>query len=162
MKRIGIFIDVQNIYLTTQSLYGRGKINFARLRDYFHEEGTVVTLSAFTCYDPNNESQRSFLNLLGLLGFRVVSKPLRRLPDGSLKASMDLEIAIEVFGQKDHLDEIVLVTGDGDFKVLVDFLCAMGKRVRVVGPEKYTAPELIQASHEFVNLHRIDGILDLE
>ncbi len=162
MKRVGVFIDVQNVYLTTQSVYGQGRINFARLRDHFSEEGAIVTLSAFTCYDPNNEGQRSFLNVLGLLGYRVISKPFRRLPDGAVRANMDLEMAVEILSQAAHLDEVVLVTGDGDFKVLVDFLCASGKLVRVVGPERLTSPELIQAAHRFTNLHQIEGILEIE
>ena len=162
MKRVGVFVDVQNIYLTTQAVYGNPKINFAKLRNYFQEQGAIVTLSAFTCYNPDNEGQRAFLNALGLLGYRVISKPIRKLPDGSIKANMDLEMAIETLSQAPYLDEIVLVSGDGDFKALVDYLCDMGKFVRVVGPEKMTSPELIQAAHQFTNLHAIEGILDVE
>ena len=163
MKRIGVFIDVQNVYLTTQAVFGRGKINFSRLRDYFNNgEGNLVTLNAFTCYDPDNEGQRAFINALGLSGYRVISKPLRRLPDGSIKANMDLEMAIEVLSQADCLDEIVLVTGDGDFKVLIDYLSVKGKVVTVLGPERLTSLELIQACHRFLNLHKIEGIFDIE
>ncbi|HOJ39185.1 MAG TPA: NYN domain-containing protein [bacterium] len=166
MQKVGVFIDVQNIYLTTQALWreGRikfGKINFARLRDYLKGEGAVVMLNAFTCYDPENEGQRSFINALALLGYRVISKPTRRLPDGSIKASVDLEMAIETLNLAPHLDKVVLVTGDGDFKTLVDCLCAAGKIVKVIGPANMTSPELIQAAHEFVNLHGIEGIGDL-
>ncbi len=67
------------------------------------------------------------MNWLGLMGYRVVSKPLRTLPDGSVKASMDLEMAVEILAQAPFLDEVVLVTGDSDFVVLVGHLCAMGK-----------------------------------
>ncbi len=162
MKRVGVFIDVQNIYLTTKTVYGRGKLNFSRLRDYLLEDGALVTLSAFMCYDPDNEGQYSFLSALGLLGYRVISKPLRKLPDGSIKANMDLEMAIEILSQAVHLDEIVLVSGDGDFKALVDYLCSMGKVVKVIGPDRLTSPELIQSCHQFVNLHKIEGILDVE
>jgi len=161
MKRVGVFMDVQNIYLTTQTLYGRGKINFKALRDYLlSDNNAIVTLSAFSCYDPNNEKQRSFLTAVGLLGYRVVAKPLRELPDGSIKANMDLELATEILRQAPYLDEIVLISGDGDFKILVDLLCNMGKLVKVIGPDRVTSPELIQAAHQFVNLHSIEGILD--
>lgn len=167
MRRTGIFIDAQNIYLTTQAIFGQGKINFAVLRDYLNGKGfnggdTVVTISVFTCYDPNSEGQRAFLNALGLLGYRVIAKPIRRLPDGTIKANMDLEMAIEILSQAPHLDEVVLITGDGDFKALVDYLCGMGKVVKVIGPDKLTSPELIQAAHQFINLHKIEGILDVE
>lgn len=160
-KRIGVFIDIQNIYLTTREVYGDGKINFARLREYLESEpNTIVTISAFTCVDPENKDQNSFLNALGLTGYRVISKPIHRMPDGNIKANMDLEMALEVLSQAPFLDEIVLVTGDGDFKALVDFLCRGGKVVRVIGPDRLTSPDLIQASHRFINLHRIEGIRD--
>lgn len=162
MRRVGVFIDVQNIYLTTKNVFRQGKINWVTLREFMEREGTVVTFSAFTSYDPENERQRDFINWLALNGYRVVSKPFRVLPDGSVKASMDLEMAVEVLQQASYLDEVVLVTGDGDFVVLVDRLCAMGKIVKVLGPEKLTSPDLIRACHRFMNLHDIPGILDVD
>lgn len=162
MKRVGVFIDIQNIYMTTKTRFQQGKINFRVLRDFFTHEHTVTTFTAFTCFDPENGRQRDFFNLLGLIGYRVVAKPIKRLPDGSSKATMDLEMAVEILSQAPRLDEIVLVTGDGDFVALVNRLCAMGKVVKVVGPNQLTSPELIQACHEFVNLHQIEGILDVE
>ena len=166
MEKVGVFIDVQNLYHSTHALSRQGKIkfskiNFARFRDYLKEEGNIVIMSAFTCYDPENEGQRAFINALALLGYRVVSKPTHRMPDGSIKASMDLEMAIEILTQAQYLDKIVLVTGDGDFKILIDCLCSQGKVVKVIGPQDMTSPELIQSAHEFVNLHSIEGIGDL-
>lgn len=161
MKRVSVFIDMQNVYLATQTVHGKGKINFTALRDYLQaDKDSAVTMSIFTCYDPNNDGQRSFLTALGLLGYRVISKPLRKLPDGTIKANMDLEIAVEILRQAPYLDEIVLVSGDGDFNILVDLLCNMGKVVKVIGPDKLTSPELIQAAHHFVNLTSIPGILE--
>ncbi len=161
-RRVGVFIDAQNVFLTTQEVYGQGRINYRRLLEYLAESdrSAIFTFSVFMCYDPDNESQYRFLNALGLIGYRVISKPIRKLPDGSVKANMDMEMAIEVLTQAPYLDEIVLITGDGDFKALVDRLCEMGKIVRVIGPDRLTSPELIQACHQFMNLHRIEGILD--
>ncbi len=163
MRRIGVFLDIQNIYLTTRQVYGEGRINFLKLRKYLCERSQgVVTLNAFTCYDPEKQDQMAFLNALGLMGYRVISKPLRRLPNGDIKANMDLEMALEVLSQSPYLDEIVLVTGDGDFKALVDYLARNGKVVKVIGPHNLTSPDLIQACHEFENLHQIPGIRDLD
>jgi len=159
MRRIGVFIDVQNVYLCTKSVFQQGKINWAALKESLEEEDAIVTLSAFTSYDPQNSRQQDFMNWLGLNGYRVICKPLKTLPDGSIKASMDLEMAVEILMQAPSLDEVVLVTGDGDFAVLVDHLCAMGKVVRILGPEKLTSPDLIRACHRFENLHGIEGIL---
>ncbi len=145
MRRVGVFIDAQNVFLTTQEVYGQGRINYRRLMEYLSEDGGSITFSVFMCYDPDNKAQYSFLNALGLMGYRVISKPIRKLPDGSVKANMDMEMAIEVLTQAPYLDEIVLISGDGDFKALVDRLCGMGKVVRVIGPDRLTSPELIQA-----------------
>jgi uncharacterized LabA/DUF88 family protein len=162
MKRVGVFVDVQNIYLTTRQVFGDGRLNFDRLRKYLCQgDNAITTLNAFTCYDPANREQMSFLNALGLIGYRVIAKPIRRLPNGDIKANMDLEMALEVLSQASSLDEIVLVTGDGDFKALIDYLARQGKVVRVVGPQELTSPDLIQACHVFENLHHIEGIRDL-
>jgi uncharacterized LabA/DUF88 family protein len=164
MRRVGVFIDVQNLYLTTKNLYpeSKGKLNFAVLKKYLEEDDAIVTFSAFTSYDPENRGQLDFINWLGLNGYRVICKPLKALPDGSVKASMDVEMAIEILMQAPSLDEVVLVTGDGDFAVLVDHLCAIGKVVRILGPERLTSPELIRACHRFENLHGIKWILDVD
>ncbi|HOV91406.1 MAG TPA: NYN domain-containing protein [Syntrophorhabdaceae bacterium] len=162
MRRVGIFIDMQNIYLTTKTLYGKWKINFDKLREFFEKDDTFTTFSVFMCYDLDNQPQRSFLNALGLLGYRVISKPIRKLPDGLVKANMDLEIAVEIMSQADYLDEVILVSGDADFRVLVDFLCRKGKMVTVVGPEKFTSTELILSCHRFVSFQKIEGIMDID
>ncbi|MGB9690745.1 MAG: NYN domain-containing protein [Candidatus Sumerlaeaceae bacterium] len=159
MKRIAVFIDIQNIYLTTKQVFGDGRINFDTLRAHLSKgSDTVVTFNAFTCYDPNNREQMSFLNALGLIGYRVIAKPIRRLPNGETKANMDLEMALEVMSQSEAVDEMVLVTGDGDFKALIDHLARRGKIVRVIGPQELTSPDLIQSCHIFENLHQIPGI----
>lgn len=162
MQRVGVFIDVQNIYLTTKNVFQQGKINWLALRKFLEREDAVVTFCAFTNYDPDSDPQRNFMNWLGCNGYRVVYKPLRNLPDGSIKASMDLEMAVEILTQAPYLDEVILVTGDGDFAVLVDRLCALGKLVKVLGPERLTSPDLIRACHQFMNLHAIEGILDVD
>ncbi|MFN4111420.1 MAG: NYN domain-containing protein [Ignavibacteria bacterium] len=161
MKRIGVFIDLQNIYLAVKTIEQKSKINFAVLKEFLRSPEAVVTMSVFTCYDPEYKSQVDFINHLGLLGYRVVSKPLKKLPDGSTKANMDLEMAMEVMNQAPYLDEIVLITGDGDFTPLVNYLCSLGKFVRIIGPDVLTSPDLIRACHTFTNLNKIDGIFDV-
>jgi len=163
MKRIGVFVDVQNIYFTTKDRYQQGgKINYEALRNFIQANGDLVTLCAFTCFDPVRRTQMDFISALGHMGYRVVSKPIKKLADGTIKANMDLEMAMEVLNQAPHLDEVVLVTGDGDFVPLVNQLCANGKIVKVVGPDQNTAPELIHACNDFINLHQIQGILELK
>lgn len=161
MRRIGVFIDLQNIYLAVKTIEQKSKINFTVLKEYLRSNDAIVTMSVFTCYDPEYKSQIDFINHLALLGYRVVSKPLKKLPDGTTKANMDLEMAMEVMNQAPHLDEIVLITGDGDFAPLVSYLCSLGKFVKVIGPDVLTSPDLIRACHTFINLNRIEGIFDV-
>jgi len=161
---LGVFVDVQNIFLSVQMINGSGRINFNALLEYIRSirpSYNIKLLNCYTCYDPNNDKQRSFMLALGHCGWRVVSKPLKKLPDGSIKANMDMEMAVDALCQAQHCDEIILVTGDGDFKALIDVLVSRGKKVTVIGPDKYTSPELILASHEFVGLGGISGLYDL-
>jgi len=111
LKRVGVFIDLQNVYLATKTVFRDGRINFEALRKCFCREDSVVTFVVFTCYDPDHKPQIDFINHVALMGYRVVAKPFKRLPDGTIKASVDLEMAMEVLRQGPHLDEIVLVTG---------------------------------------------------
>lgn len=147
--------------MAVKTIEQKSKINFATLRDYLKSESSLVTMSVFTCYDPEYKSQIDFMNHLALLGFRVVSKPLKKLPDGTTKANMDLEMAMEVLNQSPYLDEVVLITGDGDFAPLVNYLCSLGKFVRVIGPDVLTSPDLIRACHIFTNINKIEGIFDI-
>jgi uncharacterized LabA/DUF88 family protein len=156
--RVGAFIDVQNIYMCVKSVFGHTKINYRILRDFLTRDGALVKMVAFTCYDPENRSQVDFMHALALMGYRVVAKPLKRMPDGNIKASMDMEMALEILVSAPYLDEIVLVTGDGDFAPIVDHIARMGKIVKVIGPDRLTSPDLIRVCDQFINLAQIDGI----
>ncbi|MFA4016088.1 MAG: hypothetical protein RUDDFDWM_001189 [Candidatus Fervidibacterota bacterium] len=159
--KVGVFIDVQNLYLCVRSVFGsQAKINYRALKEFLSQNGAVVRMTAFTCYDPENHSQLEFIHALSLMGYRVVAKPVKRLPDGSIKANMDMEMAIEIMSQAPFLDEVILVTGDGDFTPLIDQLAKMGKLTKVIGPDRLTSPELIRACDAFINLTQISGILD--
>ncbi len=160
--RVGAFIDVQNIYMCVKSVFGHTKINYRVLRDFLTRDGALVKMVAFTCYDPENRSQVDFMHALALMGYRVVAKPLKRMPDGNIKASMDMEMALEILVSTPYLDEIVLVTGDGDFAPIVDHVARMGKIVKVIGPDRLTSPELIRSCDQFINLAQIDGIFAVD
>ncbi|GBC98771.1 hypothetical protein HRbin17_01285 [bacterium HR17] len=160
--RVGVFVDVQNIYMCVKTVFGHAKINYRALRDFLTRDGALVKMVAFTCYDPENRSQVDFMHALALMGYRIVAKPLKRMPDGNIKASMDMEMALEILTSAPHLDELILVTGDGDFAPLVDYLARLGKIIKVIGPDRLTSPDLIRACDYFVNLTQIDGIFAMD
>lgn len=156
--RVGVFVDVQNLYMCVKSVFGHAKINYKALRDFLTRDGALVKMVAFTCYDPENRSQVDFMHALALMGYRIVAKPLKRMPDGNIKASMDMEMALEILTSAPYFDELILVTGDGDFAPLVDYLARMGKIIKVIGPDRLTSPDLIRACDQFINLTQIEGI----
>lgn len=154
MDRVGIFVDVQNIWKTF------GKIKYDVLLASAQKNRKLIRASAFMSYDPEDEGQHNFMRALSHLGYRVVSKPIRRLPDGSIKGNIDLEFAIDALTLGKYLDVAVLVTGDGDFVKLVEALGHMGTRVEVIGPDANTAIELIYAADHYLNLSYIEGIVE--
>ncbi len=160
--RIGVFVDVQNLYHTTKTLWPGTKVNYRALRDFILAQAPHprwVTFHAFTAINPDWKSQEQFLWALSQMGYRVITKPIRRMSDGSIKGDMDLDLALEVMYMAPHLNEIVLVTGDGDFVPLVHQLVWMGKVVRVIGPGRLTAQELGLVAHSFLSLDQIQGVL---
>jgi len=151
---VGLFVDVQNIWKTF------GKINYDVLLKYVTRGRQLVRAAAFMSYDPDDEGQHNFMRALSHLGYRVVSKPIRRMPDGSIKGNTDLEFAIDALTLGRVLDVVVLVTGDGDFIRLVEALGYLGVRVEVIGPDTNTAVQLIYAADQYTNLGSIKGILE--
>ena len=160
VRRRGVFVDIQNIYLSVKTGFPGRQINYRAVKDFLSEDGVMTTFTAFSCVDPERQEQRGFLMAMALMGYRVVTKPIKRMADGNIKANMDMEIAMEILDQAPFLDEVVLLSGDGDFVSLVNRLVQMGKRVVVIGPDRFTAPELIQACHEFLNLSQVPGALE--
>jgi len=154
MQKVGLFVDVQNIWKTF------GKINYDMLLKHATRGRQLVRASAFMSYDPEDEGQHNFMRALSYLGYRVVGKPIRRLPDGTIKGNTDLEFAIDALTLGRVLDVVVLVTGDGDFVRLVEALGSLGVRVEVIGPDTNTAIQLIYAADHYTNLGNIKGILD--
>lgn len=161
LLRRGVFVDVQNVFSTLRHLNPNARLNYQAIIDFFsYQDGPITTFTAFSSYDPEREEQRRFLMALALMGYRVVAKPIKRTPSGEIKVNMDMEIALEILEVSTGLDEIVLITGDGDFVPLVNRLVLRGKIIRVFGPDQFSAPELIQACHEFVSLSRIPHIIE--
>jgi uncharacterized LabA/DUF88 family protein len=154
MQKVAMFVDVQNIWKTF------GKINYDALLNYVKRDRQLIRAAAFMSYDPDDEGQHNFMRALSHLGYRVVSKPIRRMPDGSIKGNTDLEFAIDAITLGRALDVVVLVTGDGDFVRLVEALGYMGVRVEVIGPDTNTAIQLIYAADHYTNMSSVKGVTD--
>jgi len=151
--RLAIFVDVPNVIYAAERV--RVKIDFAKLIELLSRDRELVRASAYAPIsdDPSAplEGQRFVQPFVGL-GYRIVSKPLKRYADGSMKANFDVELAMDVLMMADRLDIVSLVSGDGDFRRLVELVASKGVRVQVVAFGSSTAAELRAVADEYIDL----------
>ena len=117
-EKIGIFVDVQNIYYTTRDAFGRS-FNYRALWQILSCKGDIIIANAYAI-DRNNESQRTFQSALRHIGFNIRLKPYIPRADGSAKGDWDVGITIDILHNSPSLDRIFLLSGDGDFDLLVE------------------------------------------
>lgn len=158
MLKVAIFVDVNNVYYTVREAYSK---NFDYNKFWAKVTANREVVQAF-CYaiDKGDQKQREFQNILRAIGFKVKLKPLIQRADGSAKGDWDVGIALDAMEHAEQADIIVLVSGDGDFDLLVNKIrVKYGKKVEVYGVAQLTAASLIHASSEFI---AIDNQLLLE
>ena len=152
MNKIAVFVDVQNIYYTTRQAYGR-QFDYRKLWQHVSAEGTIVSAFAYAI-DRGDDKQKKFQNALRQIGFTVKLKPYIQRRDGSAKGDWDVGIAIDVLDAAKEADTVILLSGDGDFDLLLHKLrqdysvCS-----EVYGVRSLTANSLIDAANKF---HPID------
>ena len=155
MKKIAIFVDVQNIYYTTRDAYGR-QFNYRKLWKKISAEGEIVSATAYAIHR-GDDKQLKFQDALKHIGFNVKLKPYIQRSDGSAKGDWDVGITIDVMEIAKEVDTVVLLSGDGDF----DLLLEKTKKDYAVSAEVYgvpslTANSLIEAASSY---HRIEDDL---
>ena len=152
MEKIALFVDVQNIYYTVkEALSGQFDYN-AFWRRAISENRKVVAAYAYAI-DRKDEKQLQFQNILRGIGFVVKLKPYISRSDGSSKGDWDVGITVDMLEESSNVDRLILLSGDGDFDLLVDKLTSKGKIVDVYGAPQLTADSLIQSASNF---HPID------
>ncbi|MDT8387296.1 MAG: NYN domain-containing protein [Thiogranum sp.] len=145
MKRIAVFVDVQNIYYTTRQIYGR-QFNYRKLWQRISAGGEIVSAIAYAI-ERDDEKQRQFQNALRQIGFAVKLKPYIQRSDGSAKGDWDVGITIDIMDTAKGVDCVVLLSGDGDFDLLLDRLRSdFGVSTEVYGVPGLTAQSLIAAA----------------
>ena len=136
MKKIAIFADVQNIYYTTRQAYGR-QFNYRKLWQQISSEGEIVSATAYAT-QRGDEKQLKFQDALKHIGFTVKLKPFIQRSDGSAKGDWDVGITIDVLEAAKDVDTVVLLSGDGDFDLLLEKI----KKDYAVSAEVYGVPAL--------------------
>jgi uncharacterized LabA/DUF88 family protein len=135
-NRIALFIDGANLYATAKTL--GFDIDYKRLLKEFQSRGALVRAFYYTAIIEDQEfsSIRPLLDWLDYNGFTVVTKPTKEFIDASgrrkVKGNMDIELAVDAMELAEHVDEIVLFSGDGDFRSVVEAVQRRGVRVTAV------------------------------
>lgn len=149
-QRVGIFVDVQNMFYAAKHLYN-SKLNFNKLLDSVARDRPLVRAIAYIVQTPEID-QSNFLAMLRSNGYEIRAKELKQRPDGSSKGDWDMGLALDALAMCERLDVIAIVSGDGDFVDLVNFLKARGVRVEVYSFAYSTAEELRHAATEYFQM----------
>ena len=152
MKKIAIFVDVQNIYYTTRDTFGR-QFNYRKFWQQISAEGDIVIANAYAIQRADDQ-QIKFQDALKHIGFTVKLKPYIQRSDGSAKGDWDVGITIDIMETAKEVDTVVLLSGDGDFDMLLQKIRKdYAVNAEVYGVAALTANSLIDAASHF---HRID------
>ena len=159
-ERIALFIDGANLYATAKSL--GFDIDYKRLLREFQSKGTLIRAFYYTALieDQEYSSIRPLIDWLDYNGYAVVTKPTKEFVDSlgrrTVKGNMDIELAVDAMEMAEHIDHMVLFSGDGDFRSLVEAVQRKGVRVSVVSTvstqPSMVADELRRQADEFIDL----------
>jgi len=159
-ERIALFIDGSNLYAAARAL--NFDIDYKRLLELFASKGHMIRAFYYTALIEDQEYSpiRPLIDWLDYNGYAMVTKPTKEFTDASgrrkIKGNMDIELAIDVMEMAEHLDHVVLFSGDGDFRRLVEAVQRRGVRVTVVSTIRSQPPmvadELRRQADNFVEL----------
>ncbi len=163
VERTALFIDGANLYATAKSV--GFDIDYRRLLREYQSKGRLVRAFYYTALveDQEYSSIRPLIDWLDYNGFAVVTKPAKEFIDHAgrrkIKGNMDIELAVDAMEMAEHLDHMVLFSGDGDFRSLVEAVQRKGVRVTVVSTVSTQPPmiadELRRQADEFVDLAQL-------
>ena len=168
-ERIGLFIDGANLYATARAL--GFDIDYKRLLELFTKQGHLVRAFYYTALVEDQEYSpiRPLIDWLDYNGYTMVTKPTKEFTDSvtgrrKIKGNMDIELAIDVMEMIAHLDHVVLFSGDGDFRRLVEAVQRKGLRVTVVSTVRsqpsMVADELRRQADTFVDLVELKDVIE--
>lgn len=151
--RVGIFVDVPNLVYAAERR--NVSIDFGRVLAYFTRDRELVRANAYAPISDDPQAkleQQRFVQPFVGHPYRIVTKPLKRFADGSMKANFDIELAIDILTMSDRLDVVVLMSGDGDFRRLVELIASRGVRVEVVAFGETASAELRTVADRYIDI----------
>ena len=150
-QRVGVFIDAQNLYHSAKNLY-HAKVNFKQIMQDAVGERALIRAIAYVITTESGE-ESSFFEALGKLGIETKTKDLQIFFGGAKKADWDVGLAIDAVKMAPKLDTIILVSGDGDFIPLVEYLqMNEGCQVEVVSFGRSSSSALKEVADDFMDL----------
>jgi uncharacterized LabA/DUF88 family protein len=151
--RVAVFIDGNNLFHAAR--FHNIDIDYNKLLRVLLGDGRLLRAFFYTGVDVGAERQQGFLLWMRRNGFRVIQKELKTFYDGTRKANLDVEIAVDMLSLAGRYDTAVLVSGDEDFVYAVNAVAYKGCRVEVAGFRSNTAPKLIDVADYFIDLGEI-------
>lgn len=149
---MGIFIDIQNLYHSSKNLF-QARVNYKELMKELVAGRRLIRSIGYVVKTESTVGESSFFDALEKSGIELRMKDIQIFPGGMKKADWDVGMAVDAVRMADSLDVIVLVTGDGDFVPLVDYLkWGLGKGVEVAAFGRSSSGRLREAAEEFIDL----------
>lgn len=150
-QRVGIFIDTQNLYHSAKNIY-KSKVNFGNVVKDVLAGRPLIRAIAYVITTEGGE-ERGFFDALEKLGIETKTKDLQIFAGGAKKGDWDVGLAVDAIKMAPKLDAIVIVSGDGDFVPLLEYLKTnQGCQVEVASFGKSTSARLIEAADDFIDL----------
>lgn len=149
-QRVGVFVDIQNMYYSARALYGK-KVSFRNVLEAAVAGRHLVRALAYGI-TTEEAHEEEFHQALATQGFEVKTKPLQTFVGGQKKGDWDVGIAVDILQLEQKVDVVVLVSGDGDFVPLVEFAKGKGLRVEIMSFRESTSSALIAAANSFTDL----------
>lgn len=149
-QRVGVFVDVQNMYYSARALYDQ-RVDFGEILKEAVGDRQLVRALAYVI-EAEKEEEQTFFDALTERGYELRSKPILNFYGGASKGDWDIGIAMDIVGMADKLDVVVLVSGDGDFADLVKYIQSRGVLAEVMAFGSSASSQLRDAA---------DAVLDL-
>lgn len=158
-QRVGIFIDIQNLYHSSKNLY-RARVNYRELIKELTAGRQLIRTVGYVVKTETTLGEASFFDALTKSGVELQMKDIQIFPDGTKKADWDVGMAVDAIRMADFLDVVILVTGDGDHVPLVEYLkWGRGRLVEVAAFGRTTSAKLKEAADTFIDLETIPKII---
>jgi len=149
-QRVGIFIDTQNMYYSARNIFGR-RVNFKNIVTDAVGDRKLIRAMAYVVSTKTAE-EAPFFDALRKMGIQLQEKELMEYESGHKKADWDVGLAVDVIRMLDMLDVVVIVSGDGDFIPLVEYIQNRGRLVEVRAFRETTSTKLVEAVDQYTNL----------